>query len=132
MADQEEGAERSEPAALILNIEIGRGTKEPVGGTVQEIKVGIHDKPQDVAKAFCEANKLDSDIQERIAKYIEKNLPTSPDGEIAGKPSLDGTPKTEQTGGRKRAHSQGGQSQLEDHRRQAFAADSKYAGMLWD
>ena len=135
MADQEEGAERSETAALILNIEIGRAARDAVGGTVQEIRVGINDKPKDVAKAFCEANKLDNDIQERIAKYIEKNLPASQDGPNTGKrppqpaTTLSGS-KNEQRGGRKRANSQGGHSPLEEHRKQAFAADSKYARKL--
>ena len=95
---------------------------------MQEIQVGAHDNPKDVARAFCEANKLDKAIQQRIAKYIEKNLPTTGD-ERGSKTNISSNGhKSEQRGQLRRAHSQNAESLLEEQWRQAFASDSKYTG----
>lgn len=44
---------------------------------MQEIRVGSHDIPAEIAQKFCQANNLDSEIEKKIVKYIEKNLPLS-------------------------------------------------------
>ncbi len=117
---QKDCGRNEEGVVLVLNIEIGTGRCEPVGGTTQEVRVRPHDDPHDVARKFCADNGLEPDIEDKIAAYIVSNLPTEKRSP-AVKASVDSSKKPAQ---RRTPLGQ----RLTELLTGAFNAGSKYGG----